>query len=258
MKYAGMYDDGPDALMQRRLQQLKTMGLVNASVEHAPPSGVLGPEWKDMTLEQRKESARKMETFAAMVELIDTNVGRVVAYLKQIGEYDNTLILFMSDNGAEGAELEALPIIGGPRTMASIIEKYYDNSLENIGEPTSFVWYGARWACAATAPLRGSKCWITEGGIRCPCLIRYPPFNAKANAITHSFTTMMDILPTCLDLAGLQHPGKRFRNREVVLPRGRSWSKHLSSLEDSQSSVHGEDTHVHGWELFGQRAIREG
>lgn len=68
----------------------------------------------------------------------------------------------------------------------------------------------------------------------------------------------MDILPTILDLARVEHPGTRFRGREVVTPRGKSWVSHLSSQSLAETSVHGEDTHVHGWELFGQRAIREG
>lgn len=65
----------------------------------------------------------------------------------------------------------------------------------------------------------------------------------------------MDILPTILDLAGVRHPGTTFRNREVVTPRGKSWRNHISSMSDT---VHGEDIHIHGWELFGQRAIRQG
>ena len=117
---------------------------------------------------------------------------------------------------------------------------------------------GPRWASAATAPSRGFKCWITEGGIRCPCLIRYPPFKAQPEAITHTFTTVMDILPTILDIAGISHPGTTFRNRTVVLPRGRPWVPHLTTVDYTKTSVHNDDVQVHGWELFNQRAIREG
>lgn len=109
-KYKGMYDDGPDVLTQKRLKKMTELGLVEEGVESAPPVGVLGKEWKDMTDAERQESARKMEVFAAMVELIDTNIGRVTEYLKKTGELDNTFVLFMSDNGAEGVALEALPV----------------------------------------------------------------------------------------------------------------------------------------------------
>ncbi|KAK9856062.1 hypothetical protein MYU51_001893 [Penicillium brevicompactum] len=257
-KYAGMYDDGPNALTQKRLCRLKELGLVGEDVEHSPPVGILGKSWQEMSAEEKKLSARKMEVFAAMVEVLDTNIGRVIDHLESTGELENTFVLFMSDNGAEGAALEALPLMGGERMMGDIIKKYYNNTLDNIGDPDSFVWYGARWACAATAPSRGFKCWVTEGGIRCPCVIRYPSFQAKPDEITNSFTTVMDILPTILELAGVAHPGTRFRGREVVVPRGRSWVSHLSSGDLKKTSVHKEDVHIHGWELFGQRAIREG
>lgn len=105
-----MYDDGPDALSQKRLRRLKDLGIVAEHVEAAPPTGHIGKEWNDMTEEERQKSSRTMEVFAAMVELIDKNIGRVVDYLEKTGELDNTFILFMSDNGAEGAALEALPV----------------------------------------------------------------------------------------------------------------------------------------------------
>lgn len=163
--------------------------------------------------------------------------------------------------------------------MANIIDKHYDNSFDNMGESTSFVWYGKchesssasssgfmtnsgipgpRWASAATAPSRAFKTWTTEGGIRCPCLVRYPGFGNKESAISSSFATVMDVLPTVLELAKVQHPGTSFRGRTVALPRGKTWVPHLSSSDLKQTSIHGEDTHIHGWELFGMQAIREG
>lgn len=141
--------------------------------------------------------------------------------------------------------------------MANIIEKYYDNSLENLGNKDSFIWYGPRWASAGTAPNRGLKGWSTEGGIRCPCIVRYPPLQPNAAKISEAFVTVMDILPTVLDLAGVPHPGETYRGRQVAIPRGKSWRAHLSSPK-ANATVHGEETHIHGWELFGQRAIRQG
>ncbi|PVH67916.1 alkaline phosphatase-like protein [Cadophora sp. DSE1049] len=257
-KYAGKYDNGPDELAKSRLRRLIELGMLEDGTEMAAPVGSSSYEWSKMTAEERARSARTMEVFAAMVDIIDENVGRLLDFLKSTNELDNTFVLFMSDNGAEGAALEAIPVMGGPKTMSAIFEKYYNNSFDNIGEADSFVWYGPRWACAATAPSRGVKGWVTEGGIRCPCLIRYPPFQSAPAAITHSFTTAMDILPTVLSLAGLEHPGTTFRNRDVVPIRGKSWIPHLTSTDFSKTSVHGEDVHIHGWEFLDQRAIREG
>ena len=108
------------------------------------------------------------------------------------------------------------------------------------------------------APSRGVKSWVTEGGIRCPCLIHYPPFHTEPSAISPAFTTVMDILPTMLELAGVKHPGEHFRNRTVCKPRGKSWVDYLSSSDYRGGTVHGEDEHIHGWEFLSQRAIREG
>ncbi|KAJ4253816.1 hypothetical protein NW762_010211 [Fusarium torreyae] len=254
----GKYDNGPDKLRLDRLANLKALGLVPSDVEAAPPVGFeAGVKWEDLTDHERAVSARKMEVYAAMVDLLDKNIGRVVDTLEASGELDNTFILFMSDNGAEGSTLEAAPLLSSFKTLGELITAHYDNSLENIGRHDSYVWYGSRWACAATAPSRGFKGWSTEGGIRCPCLIRFPPMSSAPETISHSFTTVMDILPTILDLARVQHPGTFFRGREVVIPRGKSWVSHLSSPSE-HPTVHDDANHIHGWELFGNRAIRRG
>ncbi|RYC81954.1 putative sulfatase PB10D8.02c [Fusarium oxysporum f. sp. narcissi] len=254
----GKYDNGPDQLRLDRLAKLKELGLVPSDVEAAPPVGFeAGVKWEDLTDHERAVSARKMEVYAAMVDLLDQNIGRVVDALEASGELDNTFILFMSDNGAEGSTLEAAPLLSSFKTLGELIAAHYDNSLENIGKHDSYVWYGSRWACAATAPSRGFKGWSTEGGIRCPCLIRFPPISSAPQTISHTFTTVMDILPTILDLAQVQHPGKTFRGREVVNPRGKSWVGHLSSPTE-YPNVHQDADHIHGWELFGNRAIRRG
>lgn len=256
-KYKGIYNDGPDALRNRRLEALKARGLVPADVEPAPMVGEWTKPWADMTPDEQAHSARHMETYAAMVDLIDQHLARVIKQLEDSGELDNTLILFMSDNGAEGKLLEAMSVTRG-MPMEKVIERFYDNSFENIGNANSFVWYGPRWACAATAPSRGFKAMVTEGGIRCPCIVRYPKSYAGGESarVTHDFTTVMDVLPTFLDMAGVTHPAPTFRGREVVAPRGRSW---LPFLEGRAETVHEEDEPVvMGWELFERRAIRKG
>ena len=146
--YKGKYDAGPEALRQQRLARLRELGLVAAD---AVPHDVEAPgqtEWSQLTEEERAFSARAMESYAGMVENLDHNVGRVLAHLEAIGEADNTFVLFMSDNGAEGASYEARPVMGD--NLMAVINRYYDNSLDNIGEHNSFVWYGPRWAQAAT------------------------------------------------------------------------------------------------------------
>jgi arylsulfatase A-like enzyme len=254
-RHAGKYDDGPDVLRLRRLEALKARGLVPNDVKAAPMVGKMPKEWDSMDSMEKRHSSRRMETYAAMVDLLDQNISRVIKHLEDSDELDNTFVLFMSDNGAEGRLLEALPVM--QESPFVVIQKFYNNSTENIGNFDSFVWYGPRWAAAATAPSRGFKAFTTEGGIRCPCIIRYPMLTRCKGTITHEFCTVMDILPTILELAGVSHPGSTFRGREVVQPRGSSWIPYLSS-SDERAVIHAEGHNIMGWELFGRRAIRRG
>lgn len=168
-KYRGFYDDGPEELRWRRLRALIKKGIVAPDVEPAPITGSgkawnempsLDKDWVEMSSEERARSSRLMEVFAAMVDRIDFHIGRVVSYLDQSDELDNTFILFMSDNGAEGGLLEAYPILNGG-TLADVVAKYYDNSLENLGQPDSFAWLlgmGLDGPVQQLLPAEHSKC----------------------------------------------------------------------------------------------------
>jgi arylsulfatase len=250
-KYRGRYDAGPDALRAERLSALKRLGLCPPDVEPHSVVADGAPEWTDMTAEARALSARSMEVYAGMVDRMDWNIGRVIDYLSDSGELDDTVVLFMSDNGAEGAIVEAMPLRGAQ--IAAQIEKHCDNSLDNLGGPTSFIWYGPRWAQAATAPSRLHKAFTTEGGIRVVGFVTWPGF-ARQRQIGTAFSTVMDIVPTLLELAGAAHPGTTYRGREVEPVRGRSLVGYLSGAAEA---VH-EAESATGWELFGRRAIRQG
>ncbi|OBK18946.1 arylsulfatase [Mycobacterium asiaticum] len=250
-KYRGRYDAGPDALRAERLAALQRLGLCPPDVEAHPVVADGAPEWTDMSDDERARSARSMEVYAGMVDRMDWNVGRVVDYLTETGELDNTVVIFLSDNGAEGAIVEAMPLRGAQ--IAAQIEQYCDNSLDNLGRPSSYIWYGPRWAQAATAPSRLHKAFTTEGGIRVVGFIRWPDFE-RQREIGTAFTTVMDIAPTVLELAGVAHPGTSYGGHEVEPMRGRSLVPYLSSVA---GDVHDSDTGT-GWELFGRRAIRRG
>lgn len=249
-KYKGRYDAGPEALRQERLERLKALGLAPQDVIAHPVVSDEKP-WEELTDEERAVSARSMEVYAAMVERLDWNVGRVISYLEQTGELDDTVVIFLSDNGAEGAIVEALPVIG-PH-IAQHIRDNYDNSLENIGNGNSYVWYGPRWAQAATAPSRLYKAFTSQGGIRVVSFVTWPGF-ARQGAVGTAFSTVQDITPTLLELAGVEHPGTRYQGRPVEAPRGTSLVPYLNGR---QEHVHGPE-HATGWELFGRRAIRQG
>lgn len=249
--YRGRYDAGPDALREERLAALKRLGLCPEDVVPHPVVADGAPEWADMSDEERARSARSMEVYAAMVDRMDWNIGRVIDYLAETGELDDTVVIFLSDNGAEGAIVEAMPLLG-PR-IAAQIEQHCDNSLDNLGGPTSFIWYGPRWAQAATAPSRLHKAFTTQGGIRVTGFVTWPGF-ARQGQIGTAFSTVMDIAPTVLELAGITHPGTTYRGRDVAPLRGRSLVPYMSGAAEA---VHDADTGT-GWELFGRRAVRQG
>jgi arylsulfatase len=281
-RYEGVYDDGPEALRSRRLQRMKDLGIIGQDV--TPHEVVAGPtnlEWESMTPRERKLSARAMQCYAGMVDCIDQNVGRVIQYLKQSGEFENTVIVFQSDNGAEGADIEAMPTMGPD--VVSTVRRYFDNSFENIGHADSYVWYGSRWAQASTAPSRLYKAFSTEGGIRVPfgeepfalsvriplltrSVLHYPKFanNLQNGATIRSFSTVMDLCPTFLEMAGIEHPAAKdgmFRGRRVAPMRGKSWLEFMTSSDSTPEALdgihNGDDTYM-GWELFGRGAVRKG
>jgi arylsulfatase len=156
----------------------------------------------------------------------------------------------MSDNGAEGAIVEAMPVLGG--LIAAQIEQHCDHSLDNLGAPDTFIWYGPRWAQAATAPSRLYKAFTAEGGIRVVGFLTWPGFARQAQIGT-AFATVMDIAPTVLELAGVAHPGTEYRGRPIEPMRGRSLVPYLSGEVEGDDAVT-----ATGWELFGGRAIRQG
>lgn len=266
-KYNGVYDNGPEELRQKRLQSAKNLGLIDTNIIPHPIK-TIRKSWDELTLLEKLKEIKIMQTYAAMVEILDENIGRLIDHLNSIDELNNTFILFMSDNGAEGMLMEALPLTN--QRINKFIDEYYDNSLSNIGNKNSFTYYGDQWAQAATAPHAMYKMWSTEGAIVCPLIIHYPNlFSSSAvsgggsgdgdgdgdgGKILKEFTTVMDILPTILELANVSHPGETYKGRKVVKPRGKSWVNYLINKTDQ---VHDENT-VTGWELFGQQAIRKG
>ncbi|KAJ6119599.1 hypothetical protein N7523_003879 [Penicillium sp. IBT 18751x] len=258
--YRGVYDEGPDVLRQKRLQRLKELGMISEDVEPHEVNAEEVKPWDEFTPEEKRKSSTAMEVFAGMVECIDTNVGKVVDYLQSIDELDNTFVCFMSDNGAEGAAYEAYPMV--QNGVMPHLQKYYDNSLENLGAGNSFIWYGPRWAQAATAPSRLYKAYTTEGGVRVPFTCRFPKnmnikpgdATAAAGGITDQFSTVMDLAPSILDMAGVKHPAPNYQGREVVSMRGVSF--HPWATGEAER-IHPKDF-IQGWETCGRAALRCG
>ena len=244
-KYKGRYDDGYEALRARRVQRQVELGLAPAGTTAHPLVGV--PRWDELSPDERRLSARTMEVYAAMVDNLDHNVGRVVAALRETGELDNTVIVFLSDNGAEGGEYASTKIPSMGRHVAAS-----DNSLDNLGANTSFISYGPAWAQAASAPSRLYKSFASEGGTRAVAFIS-GPLVKRPGTIANTYTHVTDLVPTVLETVGAPVQPGRFAGRAATPIDGVSWT---AFLRDG-APVYAADRPV-GTELHGARSIRQG
>lgn len=239
-KYRGVYDDGPEVLRDRRLKRMRELGLSAAS---ARPADIVGGQaWNELTPEQRRLESRKMEIYAAMVDAMDTAVGRVLAILEKTGRLDNTEIVFFSDNGPAGTLRETSAGWGG------WIQANADNSFDNIGRANSYVSIGPRWAQAQAAPFFLFKRYTSEGGVRTCALAAGP--RIKARIETDAFMHVMDVAPTLLELAGI----------DAASPPGKIPMRGVSAagvLAGSREQAHAPDERI-AWELAYGRGVRKG
>ena len=208
------------------------------------------PKWTSLTAEQRAIESKRMAVYAAMVDAMDANIGRVVDHLKRIGEYDNTVIVFLSDNGPDG---NSVLDEGATRDW---VRRDRDNSLANTGRVRSYVEYGPGWAQVGASPFRMYKSFMYEGGISVPFLAVYPAGRrtAGAGAVGDGFAHVTDIAPTLLELAGVQQPQGRYQGREVAPMTGRS----MSGLLAGDAPTASDRDRMVGWELGGRKGLRKG
>lgn len=245
-KFKGKYDAGYEALYASRFARQKQLGLVARDAQPID-NARFKPRWSDLTAQEQQLESRRMEVYAAMVSDLDTYVGKVIEHLKQIGEYDNTFIMFISDNGAESGRRDLVAPI------KDHVGKEYDNGLANIGHRTSYIMYGPNWASASATPFFRHKATTFEGGDHVPAFVNYPRL-VKAGTRSDAIGTVRDILPTFLELAGAQLPGATYKGRAVLPVQGASL---LPVISGKAAQVHPADQ-VFGWELFGARSIRQG
>jgi arylsulfatase len=205
-RYDGVYDKGYEDLLRRRVQRAGEMGVLppGFSMENYTRTTA---GWDSLSADEQRLEARKMELYAAMVENFDFHIGRLIAYLKESGQYENTIILFSSDNGADISVRQ--------------VGDHIDNSLENLGQANSYVSIGA-WGDVHSAPFRWNKGAQAEGGIRAPAFIHHASLTNKGG-VDNRFLTVMDMMPTFLELAGSEHPGTEYQGRPILPARGRSF-----------------------------------
>lgn len=246
-RYRGRYDAGFDVLRDERLARQRKLGILAAGVVPHTPRNRDG-SWDSLTADQQRVAARNMEIYAAMVDRLDQNVGRVIETLRASGELDNTVIVFLADNGAEALDIDT--------TGAEMLGRYAqgaDNSFANRGAASSYITYGAGWAQAATAPSWLTKGYQSEGGTRAVAFISGANIPRRKAADTQ-FLSVADIAPTLIDLAGIGPDTADAGGRVAQPMTGRSW---LAWLRNPAAQVYA-DTDGVGSELFGSRAYRQG
>lgn len=246
----GRYDKGYDFIREERLARQKKLGIIGKDVAGFPRLPNI-PAWDALTVEQRQQAALKMELYAAMVEYMDDQIGRLLDHLKKAGKYDNTLIVFMSDNGAAGEDMAELLHKLAPSAQ-EWFAKTYDNRPENLGRPGSCIEYGPAWAQVSSVPLRLFKGFEAEGGIRAPLIVSGPG-DRHEGTLNHSVLHVMDMAPTFLELAGVEHPAKKDGSTVAPMQGKSMWPL----LAGRQGAIRANVDWL-GWELFGNRAIRQG
>lgn len=245
-QYRGAYDGGYDALFEARLAAAKRVGVAPATAGGGRPYPDHRP-WSTLSPGDRAIEARRMEILAAMVTELDAQLGRVLGVLRQRGELDHTIVVVMSDNGAEGHRMETeWPAV------AETARTCCTSTLANMGRPGSYVWLGPDWARASSAPFRLFKGYHAEGGIRVPFIVSYPGLVTRG--VTDARAHVSDVMPTLLDLAGVALPGAAFGGRAVQPITGVS----LKPLLDGIAPWTRSPDEVVADETFGKRFVSAG
>ncbi|MBM81541.1 MAG: arylsulfatase [Planctomycetaceae bacterium] len=246
--YRGKYSDGYLAMRERRHIRQKEIGLFQAAPKLSAPENKKGdfrydydvPDWKNLPDAERKREEARMETYAAMVDRMDRGIGRVLAALDESGAADNTVVMFLSDNG-------------GCATWPNQREGQEDgfnkyNEGIPVGDTRGYEFAGKGWGWAQNAPFRQFKTWCYEGGIATPMIVRWPG-KVQRGAITHQVGHIIDFMPTLLELANSKYPAE-YNGNKILPLEGKSLLPIFHGKERKAQSL--------SWELFGNRAIRQG
>ena len=248
-RYRGNYSDGYIPMRERRHTRQAELGLFTSLPQLSAEEDKMGdfrydydvPDWEKLPASERKREEARMETYAAMVDRMDQGIGRVLTALDEAGVADNTVVMFLSDNGGCASWPNAKP----GQEEGFII---YNKDIP-VGDGRGYEFVGKGWGWAQNAPFRKFKGWCYEGGIATPMIVRWPGKVARGS-ITHEVGHVIDFMPTLLELAESEYP-REFNGNRILPVEGRSLLPILQGQkQDAPRSL--------SWELFGNRAIRQG
>ena len=243
-KYADTYLNGWQALREARQAKLKDLGLIPR--DSAMVTMATMGDWDAQTDEQKRYQAKRMAVYAGMVDAMDFHIGRLIAHLKSIDEFDNTVFIFTSDNGSEATGHNNSRDLYG-RAIVKFLG--YRNDYETLGLKGSMNNIGPSFASAAASPLAFYKFYAGEGGMRVPLIVAGKPLQLNEKRLSKSFSFVTDISPTIIDIAGAAYPANA---KKLVI--GRSL---LPLVKGEVQKIYGPDDAV-GYELGGNAALFRG
>jgi arylsulfatase len=250
----GRYDEGWDVIRERRLRRQIELGILPLGTELPPRNSEAGEDvapWGSYGTDVRRLFARYMEVYAAMVQTIDESAGRIRDTLEELGEWDNTLFMFISDNGAsrEGRELGTTAYFrfglpGGTTDLEADLAR-----IDLVGGPAACAHYPRGWAMASNTPYRLYKMSTHRGGLKVPLVVSWPRGQlARTDVVRNQYVHVTNVLPTVLELVGVEFPARRGQ-LDAPAPSGASFVATL--LDPSASELHDEQY----YECNGSRAF---
>jgi len=268
-RYTGRYDGGWQTIRKARYERMKKMGLIKDEWDLSPRDA---GDWDAVSAEDKKWHARRMEVYAAMVTVMDAGIGRIVQTLKETGQYENTLILFLQDNGGcaeefgsrgpvrpkPGEKPKGEPL--GPEELQTRMVPRFTRDGKPVrqghgvmpGPADTYIAYGREWANVSNTPFRLYKHWVHEGGISTPLIAHWPAGipAGRHGAFERQPGHLIDIMATCVDLAEAEYP-KTFNGHEITPMQGVSLVPAFSGKDVGR-------TEPIYFEHEGNRAIRDG
>ncbi len=265
-KYEGRYDAGWQAIRRERYRRMLDMNVLGHEWDLSPRDAKL---WEKLSEEDREWHARRMEVYAAMVDCMDRGIGRIVQALQQTGQYENTLILFLQDNGGcaeewgsrgkvrppRGERPEGEPL--GPDEIQTRMEPKFTRDGRPVrmghgvmpGPADTYIAYGREWANVSNTPFRLYKHWVHEGGISTPLIAHWPAGIQRRGEYERQPGHLVDIMATCCDLAEAEYPGT-YNGHDITPLEGQSLTPAFRGEDMGERALYFE----HG----GNRAIRRG
>ena len=261
-KYKGRYDGGYGPVRKARYAKMKKLGVIEDHWKLSPQAG----NWD--SVQNKAWEARCMEVYAAMIDNMDAGIGRIVAALKKTGRLEDTLILFLQDNGgcAEGmgrggggkgrADKPPLRPMDAKALQTGMVPRQTRDGYPlrkgvgaMPGPADTYIGYGKGWANVSNTPFREYKHWVHEGGISTPLIAHWPAGIKATNGLRHHPGHLIDIMATCVDLAGATYPAE-YKGNKIKPMEGRSLAPAFADKPIQRDAIY--------WEHEGNRAVRVG